>query len=607
MPDYTAWAKAFGGGSKPKVAGYLPAPKKARFVSGAERAAEGLGETVKAESLKNSLLRGGAKPAELEYAGLDDFIAGNAGKKVSRADVMAHLKAKGPLSQLQQVDQKHVTEPALPDDWREQIDAQRAERNHLVDMWNEQTGEFTAAQVEAQVEGLKKNKKPIPTEKVTDHPVSTFDEQGAFPRTVYHHYTEQGKKGDHSNYRETLIRDPANHPDGRTSGRFGGWGVGSRSAINAHDADYWLRYHNNPDAIAVQNVQSDIGQDISKHGSHQLLGAEDGEPMTFQQWTESLLKDRDAKQAELDAGGDSTLGIEIAEINAEIERLAKSQTTVSPIAKGDNWKNLLARHVLLQAAESGKPITLPTGKNANAVEGMPVHAATHFYEKDFPDRIAKIAKQYGDGAAGVNATRVDEHSYGSHPTYRGYPEIVLGSRKINSDETSGIGEQWGKSYAPLGVSMRSYGPDDQAVVKALADFGAQLDLGWPYAAGGDLIDLSGAEKRLARAFESHGTSPDLSESVRKAASDVLSRIQLARERGQEHITTGRLAGSPARQDGLRPGTHLNLTPIARRNILDRGMDIMSITAPITAGALYGLTDDSQKRPMPQNLGNAVSH
>jgi hypothetical protein len=582
MADYTAWSKAFSGAGKPKVAGYLPAPKPARFVSGAERAAEGLGETVKAESLKNALVRGGAKPAELEYAGLDDFIAGNAGKKVPKADVLTHLKEKGPLGQLQQVDQKHVGGGKPPSG------------NHLLDTWNEMQDEgFT----DAQIDRLTGIKPPASIQKVADHPVGTFDEDGAFPKTVYHPYTEQGKTGDHSNYRETLIRDPANHPDGRTSGRFGGWAVGSRHAINAHDSDYWIRYHDNPDAIAVQNVQSDIGQDISKHGSHQLVGAENGEPMTFQQWSESLVKERDAKQAELDAGGDSTLGIEIAEINAEIERIAKSQKSVSPIAKGDNWKNLLARHVLLQAAESGKPITLPTGKNAYEVEGMPVNAATHFYEKDMVDRMSKIAKQYGDGAAGVNIAWHGQPSVEIDTgltQFNGYSPAFVGDSVIPADEVAAIHMFTGESLADSALPNK--------VKQRLHELNGAIDWNWNSRPTAPTALTSEAE-RLQRAVRDGWG--EMSPADQQQVMKVLNRVQLARERGDGAAQiVGRLRVEPD-PNAPRPGTHIQLTPIARRNILDRGMDIMSIAAPITTGALYGL--NSQDRPVSHDLRNRVSN
>jgi hypothetical protein len=56
---------------------------------------------------------------------------------------------------------------------------------------------------------------------------------------------------------------------------------------------------------------------------------------------------------------------------------------------------------------------------------------------------------------------------------------------------------------------------------------------------------------------------------------------------------------------LGPLRHSSLSVLSPQNWASR--NIFYAVPPAAAGALYGLTDDSQKRPMPQNLGNAVSY
>jgi hypothetical protein len=421
-----------------KPAGYLPYYPP-RFVSQAEQAAEKIPEQIKSQSLKNALLRQGAKPAELEYAGLDDFIAKQAGGMARRGDVLDFLKQEGPLGQLKRVEQ--------------------------------QVG--PGEQVELGIAP----KPPSYAENVR----SPFDPATASDNTQYHQYTVPGQKGDFRGYREVLLEDPRNRPAGsslipsvdaaraneiqalqeeydRILRGYGMTGhqdidweavgdpgymtqfdadrvqqlddelhrlmVGEEMELNprgdrpidAHSADYWARYNEYPDRIAVQNIQSDAGQNVSNHGSNQLVGGDDGTRITIPEAIEQFHKKRDEMQAALDAGGDQTLRIEIAEIDEEIAKLANSQRPTSPLAKDDNWKNLMARHIALQSiAGGGKPITIPTGKQMVEAEGFGLQThgsnteaatkAASSYNEDLVRRLQKIFRGLDPGGASVEAHR----------------------------------------------------------------------------------------------------------------------------------------------------------------------------------------------------------
>jgi hypothetical protein len=358
-------------------AGYLPAPLPARFISEAEQAAAALPPTIKAQSLKNALLKGGAKPVELEYAGIDDFIASRQGQSVPSQEVLDHIKAQGPLGQLKRVEQRVRAEGEPKGDWSDHF----------------------------------------PNPGLAEDFRAPFSDEGAYPYTMYRSFTVPGKRGDFTGYREVLLEDPKNRPDGHTMeltpGQRGSEeGPATAPVFNAHGSDYWARYNEYPDRIAVQNIQSDAGQDVSKHGSNQLIGDDDGTRMTIPEAIEKFKKQRDEMQAALDAGGDQSLRIEIAERDSEIERLAQSQRPHSPLARDDNWKNLMARHIALQSiAGGGKPITLPTGQQMVDVEGfgLQTHGGNHHqaakaadaYNSDLVRRLQKIFRGLAPEGAGA--------------------------------------------------------------------------------------------------------------------------------------------------------------------------------------------------------------
>lgn len=399
------------------VAGYLPY-RPARFVSQAEQAAERLPATVKAQSLRNLLLRKGAKPVELEYAGIDDFIA-QQGPTVSAADVLAHIKREGPLGQLKRVEQ----------------------------------------QVEDLPMGLPDGDPPRPPA-YSPNFRQPFDPSTASNQTVYQDRTIPGMRGDFAGYREVLLEDPKNRPHGDALVRVPspprelnaddleflqqanrrivefdfesrpgeaaeraalvdaarGRGLHLRysddgqpyfsteewvypGAIDAHSADYWARYNEYPDRIAVQNIQSDVGQ----ARTNALLADPN---MTIEQANDLIHRwdmgeihaDERVEQAgrmigrpEFDPNFDW-------EADFVDERRPRGAT--SPLAKDDNWKNLMARLIALQSiAGGGKPITIPTGRQMVDVEGfgMRTHRdseaaarAASSYNEDLVRRLQKI-------------------------------------------------------------------------------------------------------------------------------------------------------------------------------------------------------------------------
>ena len=435
-------------------AGYLPAPQQARFISEAEQAAEKLPATIKAQSLKNALLKGGAKPLELEYAGIDDFISQNQGKPVSAADVLSHLRTEGPLGKLKRVEQQ-VPETA---------------DSHL---------------------------DPVPPA-YAENVRAPFDPSFASSETRYHDYTVPGKRGDFTGYREVLLEDPKNskgtgnrmildqssgkvkelnelydaleqqqydlrnanpwfdhhRPENRPAliteeeharvrnewARLGrerentGDDLASihyqkSDPVDAHRADYWTRYNEYPDRIAVQNIQSDIGQSYTKgkSDSGQLEGmnahlrhVQQARRQVSQELAalpqgsegaarlEAALYQLDEETAEIFAAADH-FRFEVQQDADGNEFFGYDSLPVSPLAKDGNWKNLMARHIALQSIQGmGKPITIPTGQQMVDVEGFgrgthqedggAARAATDF-NTDLVRRLQKIFRGlHPDGA-----------------------------------------------------------------------------------------------------------------------------------------------------------------------------------------------------------------
>lgn len=548
-------------------AGYLPAPHQPRFISAAEEAAKKLPATVKAESLKNALIKGGAKPVELEYAGIDQFMADRRGQRVPSAEVLAHIEREGPLGQLGRVDQRAA--------WESSVGKSQADSLPPDDL---------APQ-------LADIRRP-------------FDDAAAYPNTVYESYTEQGKRGDHSGYREVLFADPRNPGrggvrqseaevplDGDTSPAGPPFTMQrAGEPVNAHNSDYWIRYHNNPNEIAVQNIQSDIGQRISKEGTNRgeevrginqrlaelyaledrYLALPDDHPDKADGLNELSSTIRDV----IDYGQDD-LAIAPGP-DGRVRFAAPQHEPASPISRDDKWKDFLARQIVLESAAQGKPITLPTAANANAVEGMPVQAAAAFYERDIPDRIRKILKEF-DPQGGGSESKVVMASPEPLPPLmvagkalaRLTPDVVKSMRKAVRD--------------PSLLKVGAHKDLSTPAMRSLRDTLQLKPEHWGY-------DVPVAMESVGGMLESQAKLGGLSDY----------EVEQARTIGQLY---GILERAEPRQFGLseqvpyppptarrRPGTHIEMTPVARRNILERGMPILSVPAAIAAGSAQ---DDEQ--------------
>lgn len=543
------------GASAPAIAGYLPAPAEPRFISSAEEAAKKLPPSIKAESLKNALIKGGAKPVELEYAGLDQFAASRKGQRVPSGDVLRHLQQEGPLGRMGRVDQRSawvssggwsVEGPLPPDD---------------------------------QVPPLANIRRP-------------FDEGAAYANTQYEEYTEQGKRGDHSGYREVLFADPRNPGrggvremenavplEGDTSPPGPPFTMQNAGRpVNAHDSDYWIRYHSNPNEIAVQNIQSDIGQRISKEASErpselralnqrleELYALEDrylALPDDNPDKADSLKELSETISDAVDFGTDGFRGTRGADGRWRFSAYAPDPA--SPISRDDKWKDFLVRQIVLEAAAQGKPITLPTAVNANAVENMPTPAAAAFYERDIPDRIRKLLKEFDPQGGGGSTTFVPD-------VPDGRAEITSGPKPYTLHY--GLTNARGKAVIT---------PDVSAAMRRL------LNVYPPYVP--DRLNAPEYAAAMTRQQD------DLWEAARSGGLSA-AQIEDARNLG---VLYGLLERSPARPpvrqrrgpaaDAPRPGTHIQMTPIARRNILERGMPILSV-----GGLLGGLTSRNENQ------------
>lgn len=527
-------------------AGYLPAPPVPRFISAAEEAAKKLPASMKAESVKNALIKGGAKPVELEYAGIDKFIADRRGQRVPSAEVLAHIEREGPLGQLGRVDQRAA--------------------------WDSSVGKSQADS--------------LPPDDLTPQLADIrrpFDDAAAYPNTVYESYTEQGKRGDHSGYREVLFADPRNPGrggvrqseaevplDGDTSPAGPPFTMQrAGEPVDAHASDYWIRYHSNPNEIAVQNIQSDIGQRISKEASErpselrdlnqrleELYALEDrylALPDDDPDKADSLMELSQTISETIDYGSDTFRRARGPDGRVRFSEYAPDPA--SPISRDDKWKDFLARQIVLEAAAQGKPITLPTAANATWAENMPTDAAAAFYERDFPGRIMKVLKEFDPRGGGGSTTfvpdsRVDR-TLGSTP-YTLHYGLTSDRRKA------------------------AITPDVSAEMRRLLNLGLQ-----PYTP--DRLNAPEYAAAMTRAQD------DLWEAARSGGLTA-AQIEDARNLG---VLYGLLERSPARlkrgipappPDLPRPGTHIEMTPVARRNILERGMPILSVPAAVAAGA-----------------------
>ena len=642
-------------------AGYLPAPQQARFISEAEQAAERLPATIKSQSLKNALLKGGAKPLELEYAGIDDFISQNQGKPVSAADVLSHLRTEGPLGQLKRVEQQ-VPETA---------------DSHL---------------------------DPVPPA-YAENVRAPFDPSFASSETRYSSYTVPGKKGDFTGYREVLLEDPKNskgtgsrlivEPPTREAHRQanqtemedilrrhnvpnyeaidwdevdepnyinhgdatrllelhdeleGGWPQGgtgeyiSQGPVDAHRADYWTRYNEYPDRIAVQNIQSDLGQDYTKSKPDELRDANLDGINAHLRHVQQARRQISQDLAALPQGSEGVarleaalhqLGEEEAEIFAAAEHhrfeaqrdadgnevFGYDSLPVSPLAKDSNWKNLMARHIALQSIQGmGKPITIPTGQQMVDVEGFgrgthhndggAAKAATEF-NTDLVRRLQKIFRGLHPDGAEVDAplapeavrdpivssisesqARLDRKESMAQQAFD--LDEIIASREDNA--SSAAMEQPMLTESELAARF-PLGPENGFPVDEGAWSGRDYDLYQRLLDNGleklpksdrKIYDIlsKGKERVLLEILLKHAKEGDISPEFQDAAMQAIQHDRLMFEMGEPGVHGGgprQLASRrELRENADAPGWTIKPSPMAVRQALEKGLPIMSL-APL---------------------------
>ena len=584
-----------------KPAGYLPAPQQARFISEAEQAAEKLPATIKSQSLKNALLKGGAKPLELEYAGIDDFISQNQGKPVSAADVLSHLRTEGPLGKLKRVEQQVVGgSPENQDD------------SPLT--WDEQVEVGVAPTPPAYAEDVR----------------APFDPSFASDQTRYHEYTVPGKRGDFTGYREVLLEDPKNSkskidrlvPKPKPTPNPGDVDTGPEAQawmahatgqvqhldaadvehaqdsiqhivdqaeargmrlgysddgvpffefahrmperfeqigpVDSHRADYWTRYNEYPDRIAVQNVQSDVGQDYTKNGKVPEL-----DEAGFLSATDRA-RELDQKSQRWGLNNE-----EMQELRRLDQAIAEYEhkLPVSPLAKDGNWKNLMARHIALQSINGGgKPITIPTGKQMVDVEGfgMETHEdrdlaskAAGDFNTDLVRRLQKIFRGlHPDGASVMEHFEVTPttplstyaDSYLSHAIGQGRGDL----RRLLAQAGGGGSSGYFKSVDKL---KDSNSPDLRVLETIMKSGRGDSDVNY----------ATGVQRLKGSVYD------DLSPEFRDAAMRVIQQHYLNKERG--------LLAPPPPPPADAPGWTIKPSPMAVRQALEKGLPIMSL-APL---------------------------
>lgn len=222
------------------------------LVSPSVRAAEKLPPTIKTQSLKNQLLRGGAKPVELDYAALEKWAA-QQGERVKSEDVVRHLRSRGPLGRIKRLD-------AEIDD--------KGEAGRFADFDPDEDEEafFNVAAARSQRDDMPQDERMFThvndTYNVGQQPrvpsdtSKPFDQAKSWPYTQHGAYTETDAWNWHpGNYREVMWFDP------EAGGENDAFSPNAYpQALDTHVAHVWVRYHNNPNALDVQNIQSDIGQ-----------------------------------------------------------------------------------------------------------------------------------------------------------------------------------------------------------------------------------------------------------------------------------------------------------------------------------------------------------
>lgn len=365
-----------------------------RLVSPSVRAAEQLPSSVRIESVKNQLIRKGAKPVELNYANLDQWLKGLEGDRVSADSVAEHLATQGPLGRLERLDAKGPDQDTI-----------------LRDLANDKGIDFDDPENPLSVEDYF----PAQPRLSSDPAFPTGRGNPQAPVTMYPSYTEVDTfPWSDADYNEVLWKQ--REPPATGLPTFGEASV--VEAYDPHDAHMWVRYHMNRDAIDVQNVQSDLGQRLARHDraglppegwrekSRQIDGLveriqaeapDDDIPMTPEA----------RRRYEATLGSAGRLRERLLSQSPKEWRQSNPRTYLDldlmKLLENDNWKQIPLRFLLLEsAARGGKPIRLPVGHNVNRVEYMPSGAAQKMYERDLPNALMKILKPIGGGTRTFN-------------------------------------------------------------------------------------------------------------------------------------------------------------------------------------------------------------
>lgn len=263
------------------------ARKVVQMVSPSVEAAKKLPPTIKKQSVTNQLMRGGAKPIELEYSGFSDWLAGQ-GDRVSSEEVIRHLTERGPMGRLQRLDAQGPS-PGFHEDYidrygEDPMDEEdeaykvlRAQRKY--DALSEDAKKFT--EEPDHMGGVATyNVYPDQSARLPNDPSTTVDTNfGAkrWPHTKYANFTEGPAHGwNEDDYREVYWLDPATENRNKPGRKSIFDPLANPLPVDAHDTDAWVRYHVNQDknlgeVLDVTNVQSDIGQRVAKAQSRREL------------------------------------------------------------------------------------------------------------------------------------------------------------------------------------------------------------------------------------------------------------------------------------------------------------------------------------------------
>jgi hypothetical protein len=568
-------------------AGYLPAPIPARFISEAEQAAEKLPPSIKPQSLRNALLKGGAKPVELEYAGADKFATDYQGKPIPREDVLDFLKQQGPLGQLEKYEAAHFDDP---------------EQNR--DQWGWPVSEWPNGAGQSW-----DNTKPFSIETASRNP-------------TYPQITVPGQAGDHTGYREVLIFDPLINKERPRAE------LGLTPSIDPHQSHYWARYNEYPDRIALQNVQSDVGQRVSKQTKRPPLTPEEAESIIFR-----FEAGVDFPREILDEAGRITGHPDFdPDFDPYSDSLAEPPG-YSPIAADDNWKNLMLRHIALQSINAGgKPITIPTGRQMVDVEGFAgstyeldtpegraaAEKSANAYNADLVRRLQKIFRGlHPDGASAshmgdlpekivtsINPSDLDSELRGRAAGSAWEISEIFKDRGNRLAEETGLNEkikQKASEYRDIRlppIDDPSY-PQAAALAERVYDEYQRLkDLNYDPKRNGRLkashVDEDNLWQELLyyrddigemnSAIEEIVSGGNISPEIMEKIMPYVQYNRLMREMGDAGISKPDMRTNSAQ---TQPGWTVKPSPAAVRAALEKGLPIMSILAPLLMAPQQG--------------------